>query len=492
MSLASSIRSLRVRAFLVVLAVGVSPLILVYLTGFFEQGLGARLLGNVRKGADSTAALLQVETSPEELSRRVEAIAEKHDVRIRVLDDRDGALLLDIDREKLSALWRTISDVWYGPNGIPSLEYYDKTLGPVIDRPEVREARARGKAAECRTAGGESLLCEAVEVTGSRIIYVQDAAPRAIGAFSDLRDQLGKLTLFVLPAVLILAWWLGWRFVVPIENLREQILAKVATVSPRADVGLPRRDEFGDLAAAFNDLLAALQARAKENEAFVADLAHEFKNPVAAVRAAAESLDRGGVDAERAARLAAVLKDSGHKLDVLVTQFLELARAEAGLPDEPRATVDLARMTEGMVDAFGRDERWRNVVFEAVHEGTGPVVVNGVADRLESALRNLVSNAAGFAGVGGRVRLVTRAEGADAIIRVVDSGPGIAAEDLPRVFDRFFSTRRASGGTGLGLALVRAVVEGHGGTVRAESMPGQGATFEIRLPRAASIASAAA
>ncbi|HVO29785.1 MAG TPA: HAMP domain-containing sensor histidine kinase [bacterium] len=486
-----SVRSLRVRAFLVVLAVGVSPLIFVYLSGFFETGMGARLLGNVRKGADETADLLQQSSmETETLRASVDAIAASHDVRIRVLD-ASGRVELDIDREKLSGLWRTISDVWYGPGGVPSLESYDRTLGAIVERPEVREARARGHATGCRTAGGASLVCEAVRLAGTRIVYVQDAAPRAIGAFSDLRDQLGRLTLFVLPAVMLLAWWLGWRFVVPIENLREQILAKAATVSPRADVGLERRDEFAELAAAFNDLLGALQARAKENEAFVADLAHEFKNPVAAVRAAGESLDRGAIDAERAARLASVLKESGRKLDALVTQFLELARAEAGLPEEPRTRVDLGAMARGMADAFSRDERWPKTKFEATHEGAGAAVVSGVAGRLESALRNLVNNAASFSGDAGVVRIATSVDARDAIVRVIDNGPGIAPEDLPRVFDRFFSTRHGRGGTGLGLALVRAVVEGHGGTIRAIATPGGGATFEIRLPLAGSTGPAA-
>jgi signal transduction histidine kinase len=482
------VRSLRVRAFLVVLSVGLSPLFFVYLSGFFESGLGARLLGNVRNGAEETAAVLAADTSrtPEELQAAVDAIAKDHDVRIRVLDP-DGSIRMDLDRERLSAVWKTVTDVWYGPHGVASLSSYDKTLGPVIDRPEIAEARARGRSAECRTtASGERLVCQAVRMIDSgpeglsSIVYVQDGAPRAIGAFSDVRDQLGQLTLFVLPACLVLAWWLGWRFVVPIENLRAQILAKAALAAPRADVNLERRDEFGDLSDAFNDLLTALHARAKANEAFAADLAHEFKNPIAAVRAAAESLDQGAADGERATRLAAVLKESGKRLDVLVTQFLELARAEAGLPDEPRAAVDLEAVAAGIVSAARLDERYRGVNF--VVETAGAVIVPGVSDRLESALRNLVENAASFSGEGGRVRVEFALEDDEGVVRVSDSGPGIAPEDLLRVFDRFFSTRRNRGGTGLGLAMVRAIVEGHGGTVRASSVPGTGATFELRLP----------
>jgi signal transduction histidine kinase len=487
-----------VRAFLVVMTVGVTPLLLVYGFGYFEKGLGARLLGNVRDGADDTAMLLEtwagrktaegtVPLNDDDLRPAVDSIAAKHDVRIRVLD-RDGKVVLDVDREPSNGLWHVISDVWYGRERVLTPQGFDRTLEPVAQRPEVVEALATGRAAGCRTAASSVyLVCDAVRVVDpgsldARVVYVQDSVPRAIGSFSDLRDQLGRLTLIVLPAALMLAWWLGWRFVVPIENLREQILAKAAVAAPRADVGLPRRDEFGDLATAFNDLLSALHERSKANEAFVADLAHEFKNPVAAVRAAGESLDRGAVDAERAARLASVLKESGRKLDALVTQFLELARAEAGLPDEPRAPVDVGAMCKGLAQAFANDERWRKVSFDA--QSTGDTSIAGVALRLESALRNLVANAADFSGDGGKVTLLASGNTESVTVRVSDSGPGIAPEDLPRVFDRFFSTRRATGGTGLGLAMVRAVVEGHGGTVRAlPTKPGEGAIFELTLPR---------
>jgi two-component system sensor histidine kinase ChvG len=234
---------------------------------------------------------------------------------------------------------------------------------------------------------------------------------------------------------------------------------------------------------AFNTLLARLEQRSLAHEAFVADLAHELKNPVAAVRAVGESLAQGTADAERAARLSRILIDSGQRMDDLLSQLLELARAEAGLATEPRSSLDLGELIAGLTEAARLDERHRGIRFELIAPPAARIT--GVASRLETALRNLLDNAASFAAPspsGDRWVRIVLSIGAQAELQIDDSGPGIRPEDLPRVFDRFFTTRPERRGTGLGLAMVRAVVEAHGGAVRAESPPGQGARFVVSLP----------
>ena len=108
--------------------------------------------------------------------------------------------------------------------------------------------------------------------------------------------------------------------------------------------------------------------------------------------------------------------------------------------------------------------------------------MRGVAERLETVLDNLLANAASFAREAGSIQVVVVAEAAHVELRVTDDGPGIAAEDAPRIFERFYTSRRHDKGTGLGLALVRAIVEAHGGSVAVTSVVGQGATFSARLP----------
>lgn len=293
--------------------------------------------------------------------------------------------------------------------------------------------------------------------------------------------ELPKLALIVLPSAGALGWWLGWRLVLPIERLRTQALAQVEAVAPGADLELARSDEFGELAGALNRLLSELRNRAQEKEAFVADLAHEFKNPVAAIRAAAEALADGPRDAARLDRLSAIVEDSSRRLDALVSQFLDLARAEAGLHAEERELVDVGELGRRCIDRIAADERFASVDFQCV-VGQGNVETLAVAAGLQTVIENLLENAASFAGDGGHVELCV--DGGETVtITVRDDGPGIAEQDRPHVFDRFFTRRSSGKGTGLGLAMVRAVVEAHGGRVVAAGRDGGGTEMLASIPR---------
>jgi signal transduction histidine kinase len=153
----------------------------------------------------------------------------------------------------------------------------------------------------------------------------------------------------------------------------------------------------------------------------------------------------------------------------------------------------MAALARGVAAAI--EESHPEVKFTVV--AGAPATVNGVEPRLDSVVRNLVDNAASFAGEGGDVRVSVKVDPADAhqvILEVCDTGPGIPEKDLPRMFERFFTTRavlngggsepsaRKQKGTGLGLALVKAVAEAHGGHVSAHSSPGSGTTFRVVLP----------
>jgi two-component system sensor histidine kinase ChvG len=437
--------------------------------------------------------------------------------------------------------------MFFGPDGAPTLREFDETIGPIKRRPEVLkvshwdavgpplpppplpEGSAHnypigtsrhydpGEAAPVATAfrstpppppdrevdtgcraspAGKLLVCHAtraIVVDGNvEVLYVQESSRRAVRALYDLRYHLLRLSVLMLPLALGFSWWMGRRMVRPIEWLRERVLEKARSGNPRADLDPPHVDEeVAELATAFNDLLGALDDRRRANEAFVADLVHEFKNPVAAIRTCAEALGAGGVDEKRATRLAKILADSSTRLDALVSQFLELARAEAGMPNEARTVVDVAALARGVVGSTSPAHPGVRFVVNAEQEA--PVL--GVSPRLESLIRNLVDNAGSFAGEGGEVRVSVQHDAAGGVaLEVGDTGPGIPEQDLPRVFERFFTTRavapageasaRRGKGSGLGLALVKAVAEAHGGEVSAASPPGDGALFRVRLPSA--------
>ena len=316
----------------------------------------------------------------------------------------------------------------------------------------------------------------------SDVALAQRSSLRAVQTVYALRYQLVRLALVTVPLAALLAFYLGRRVVRPLEELRSEALAQSSLATRNVALSYRHADEVGDLANALNELLGALETKRRENEAFIADLVHELKNPVAAVRATADSVTTD-LTGERAARISRVLRDSTGKMDRLVTQFLELARAEAGMPNEQRAPVDLVPLLKGIVASAADDERHKGILFE-FHSRESEIIVRGVDHRLESLFRELVENAASFSKPGAHVTVEACIEDERAIVLVSDEGPGIDADHLPRVFDRFFTTRGRERGTGMGLALVKAVAEAHGGSVSASSAREKGATLTVSLPRA--------
>ncbi|APR85057.1 Phosphate regulon sensor protein PhoR (SphS) [Minicystis rosea] len=485
------VRSLRIKVFLVVAAVAMAPQLFVAMWSLLEQNLAGEMAARVAYAAgEASKRLASRDVSDAAAAPEIAAIARQSGVRLRVI--AEGRTWIDVDEDQGTDLIHRIGTLFFGSDGAPSLADFDETLGPVAARPEIAAAEASGASADCRRSpGGKLLVCHGARaVPGSKgarvIVYAQESSRRAARTLYDLRYQLARLSIVTLPLALGLAYFLGRRVVKPLETLQRQALAQAGGgpsgvgTSPLAVRG---QDEITDLAAALNTLLAKLAHRQGENERFVADLVHELKNPVAAVRAAAEGLAGGPVDEARARRLGKVLLDSSARLDALVSQFLELARAEAGLASEERTEVDLGALARGLVDSMRA--RFEAVDFEVVIEGD--VRVFGVAHGIDTMLRNLVENAASFAIPQGeaQARVLVEAIGGDVQVtaRVTDSGPGIPPEDIDRVFTRFFTTRGRTRGTGLGLALVRATAEAHGGAVRVTAEPGQGATFEVALPR---------
>ncbi|MEO8798987.1 MAG: HAMP domain-containing sensor histidine kinase, partial [Polyangiaceae bacterium] len=287
-----------------------------------------------------------------------------------------------------------------------------------------------------------------------------------------------RIGLVTVPLAVLLAFYMGRRIVKPLDDLRDEALAKSSLATRNVALSAKNPDEVGDLADALNGLLSALESKRTQNEAFIADLVHELKSPIAAVQASADSVT-SDLTPERAERIARLLRESTVKVDRVVTQFLELARAEAGMPAEGREPVDLVALGRGLVTTEADDPRWSAIRFH-FESTSDAAVVAGVPHRLEASLRELVDNAASFAKA--KVAVYVAVGAARVVVTVADDGPGIDAEHLVRVFDRFFTTRGRERGTGLGLALVKAVAEAHGGSVAVSSEHGAGACFTLDLP----------
>jgi two-component system phosphate regulon sensor histidine kinase PhoR len=217
---------------------------------------------------------------------------------------------------------------------------------------------------------------------------------------------------------------------------------------------------------------------------FVANVSHEFRTPVAAIKGFAETLRRGAIDDKRS-RLGFVRTIESHadRLDWLVHDLLELSRLGSGMVsfafEKLSAREFLSSFADGVAPILERRE-----LRLAVDAAKG---LRMSADRphLVQVFDNLLSNAFRYSPKGGVIRLEARPDGRRCRLTVRDQGPGIAPEHLPRLFDRFYRVEKGDGGgnSGLGLHIVKTIVEGQGGKVWAESAPGKGAAFHVSLPR---------
>ena len=241
------------------------------------------------------------------------------------------------------------------------------------------------------------------------------------------------------------------------------------------------RDELSRLAVSLNTVLAALQNSQLAQRQLIADASHELRTPLTSLRTNVDIL-AGRVEIDYEARVQ-LLEDVVQQLDGLgrlVGDLIELARQE-GTPELSRAT-EVVALHDVVTDALSDMRRDPHV---DIRDSLVPVYVRGVHDDLARVVTNLVSNAAKWSPQGAAIDVALRVDAGAAVLTVTDKGPGIAAEDLPYVFDRFYrgSSERKVPGSGLGLAIVRRIVEVHGGEVGVVSSTlAEGSCFEVRLP----------
>ncbi len=253
-----------------------------------------------------------------------------------------------------------------------------------------------------------------------------------------------------------------------------------------------RDDELGDLARSLEDMTRALSERMQAIERFAADVAHELRNPMTSVRSAVETLGLV-TDPTPRDRLLGVLRHDIGRMDRLITDISNASRLDAELARESPAPLDLVRLLSEISALY---EATRRVGEPAVRflgaGGAETLHVTGREGPLSQVVRNLIDNARSFSPAAGEVRLGLRREAGEAVMTVEDDGPGIPAENLEAVFERFYTARPKGaafgGNSGLGLAIARQIVEAHGGRIWAENRQEYGglagARFSVALPMA--------
>ena len=316
-------------------------------------------------------------------------------------------------------------------------------------------------------------------------------------SLSDVDSTLHQLfwiellvTALVLAAIAALGLWVVRLSLRPLDAIGATAAAIAGGDLTRRIERAEQKTEVGRLGLALNAMLAQIEAAFKAREAserklrrFVADASHELRTPLAAVRAYAELFTRGAASRpDDLARSMSGITREAERMSLLVDDLLLLARLDEGRP-LAQENVELADVVSEAVDAAQVVEPNRPITAELE-----PATVIGDRERLRQIVDNLLANVRAHAGSETPVRVnLSRVDG-KAEISVADFGPGLTEEQASHVFERFYradtSRARASGGVGLGLAIVAAVAEAHGGTVSARSVPGEGATFSIELPLA--------
>jgi two-component system sensor histidine kinase ChvG len=492
---------------------------MLYLGTYEEQLLEAQEQSMVQQGRLLAAALAgRGELTAGEAQGVLQRLGQRLTSRLRVLDV-EGRLLADSSllgprREPGEApaaekdrranwlyrvgagLFFLVSRPFLGPEpGGPVEDFY--AAGEPFAGSEVKAALAGRYGAATRVTPGQRsvTLYSAIPVAdGERVmgaVLVSQSTLRLLRDLYDVRLAVFQVFLASVAVAVVLSLYLAASIGRPLQRLRQEaaeLLDRRGRLTGRFR-GSRRRDEIGDLARALEELSRRLAERVGTIESFAADLSHEFKNPLAAIRSATELAADSEAPEERR-RFLRLVEGEVARLERLLSGVQEISAIDAHLDAEERETVVLGELLAEIVEAFrvrlgGRGARLEQEPPE------GPVAVRASPDRLAQVVENLLDNAVSFSPPGGVVTVRLTREGGEAVIRVEDQGPGIPAEHRARIFDRFFRYRpgtpaggRRAGGhhAGLGLAIVKAIVEGYGGSVAASDGAAGGARLEVRLP----------
>ena len=316
-----------------------------------------------------------------------------------------------------------------------------------------------------------------VTSTSRGVLLVAQPLKNTIANLERLRIVLIFVVVLGIAIAVLLGLVVARAVMRPVRRLTAA--AEHVTVTQDLDAAIEEDgdDELARLARAFNDMLAALRGSRQQQAQLVSDAGHELRTPLTSLRTNVEFLMRAGElpEAERAEILADV-RSQLEEMTALVGDIVETARQ-----DEQGRELTEARLDDIVTRAVGRARRRAPSLQFDVQ--TAPGLVRGQPSLLERAVLNVLDNAAKWSPAGGTVTVRLRREDRW-VLEVRDQGPGIAADDLPRVFDRFYRapTARSMPGSGLGLAIVRQVVEDHGGVVAIAGAPGGGTLVRMELP----------
>lgn len=310
---------------------------------------------------------------------------------------------------------------------------------------------------------------------------------RPLGDVPETLRTVAVACALLVPFMLVIMSFGGWvvagRALSPMRSINENLQAIHATdLSRRIDV--PADAELGHLVTTLNRLLDRLEKAFSSLKQFTADVSHQLQTPLTVMKGTTEvalASTRTTSDYQRAL---AEVQEEVDEMTSILGDLRALSLADVGAAAGGYGEVNLSEIAHEAVEIVEALAEAKSLSVDTRIDPGITIWGNGVG--VKQVLLNLADNAIKYTGSGGRIRLQVRADVRDAFVTVSDTGIGIAPEDQPRVFDRFFrapGSAARSRGTGLGLAISKRIVEAHGGSLTLESRPGEGSTFSIRLPR---------
>ena len=341
------------------------------------------------------------------------------------------------------------------------------------------------------------------------VVQVGKSVDAREAALGRLRAALGLVTLSIVVIALAGGWLATQTALYPLRRLTLAVRRIIRT--GRTDARVPvagTGDALDELTALFNAMLDRIEGLVTAMRGALDNVSHDLRTPLTRLRGTAELALAGPPDADRYREALADCVEESDRVLVMLNTLMDISEAESGAMQLRREPVPLAEAMARAVDLYRDVADAKGVSLSVVADGKGvslsvgaalrgrpgetprplvdadDVTVLGDRTRLEQVAANLIDNAVKYTPAGGSVDVEVGRDGDAAILRVRDTGPGVPADELPRIWERLFrgDASRAERGLGLGLSLVKAIVEAHGGTVEVVSEPGRGATFTVRLP----------
>lgn len=330
------------------------------------------------------------------------------------------------------------------------------------------------------------LFSERVQVAGAPYaIQVAALTDEAIQALNSFR----LLLLFAAPLLVILAsgagYWISRRALAPVDQIT-QAAQRISLENLQHRLHVPQtHDELQRLSQTLNEMLARLEASVSRMQQFTADASHELRAPISLIRATAEIAGRRTRTAEEYRQALGEIQEEAERTSQVVESLMLLARADSGSELLERHDADLGEIVRAAAEPGEKLARTRGVTFSLDVPAT-PFPVHADPQALRRALLCLMDNAAKYTPPGGWIKVQTGSRNGCALVSVADNGIGIAAADLPYIFERFWRADKArsrdQSGAGLGLSIARWIVAVHGGQIEVASEPGKGSVFTLSLP----------